>query len=421
MAHDPLGEVRAWALDTDAFVRLTWRARTRRTADGAPTGGTGSAPAPVRPAWERVVVRPVLLRGVRHLQFSYSDGRRTVMKNRLGAEAVEEIDALLRRPFASLKVQSTTGTLVAQMTRRGRVILHRRIAAPGAAPAPELAHDRRKDLPLPVGRPDPFLQRLGVMDAEGRVRAAMHDKFAQINEFLRVLTHAGALHDLPRPVHLVDCGCGAALLAFAARHYLQDVLGIPTVLSGVDADPGRIARCTARVAELGLGEDEARFAATPIAAYAPDAPPHIVLALHACDTASDEALARAVEWGARLILCAPCCHHDLLGQLAAVPPFEPLLRHGILKRRLADALTDTFRALALQAAGYRTDVIEFVSSEHTDRNVMIRAVWRAGGAPSARAASARAVREYRELRAFWRVTPAIERLLGDPLARRLRG
>ncbi|CAA9275673.1 MAG: SAM-dependent methyltransferase, partial [uncultured Chloroflexia bacterium] len=147
------------------------------------------------------------------------------------------------------------------------------------------------------------------------------------------------------------------------------------------------------------------FVRSPIIDYQPDVPVDIVLALHACDTATDEVIAQTVRWDAPMLICIPCCHHDLNHQISS-EVFRPVLRHGILKERLADILTDTFRALALRIMGYRTDVIEFISSEHTARNLMIRAI------KSTEPGQASFIREYKELKSFWQVTPHIERLLG---------
>jgi hypothetical protein len=139
----------------------------------------------------------------------------------------------------------------------------------------------------------------------------------------------------------------------------------------------------------------------------PEVPPDIILALHACDTATDEALVQGIVSGARLILCVPCCHHELHEQLQAVEVFKPVLQHGILKKRMADILTDALRAHVLRIMGYKTDVVEFVSSEHTDRNLMIRAVKRT------QPGDKRFLQEYEELKEFWGVMPYVERLLRE--------
>jgi hypothetical protein len=197
----------------------------------------------------------------------------------------------------------------------------------------------------------------------------------------------------------------APLHGFAARDVKVDL-----ALAGVDVNGKLMDKDNAFSRELGLSEDQACFYTSAIADYVPQVPPDIVIALHACDTATDDALALAVRQGTGLIVSVPCCHHYLNKQLQAVDPFRPVLRHGILKQRMADILTDTFRALILRIMGYKTDVIEFISSEHTDRNLMIRAVRRTNPG------EAEFVREYLDLKAFWGVTPYLETLLGEDFA-----
>lgn len=394
MVEDYRALVKRRALDLDGLVQLTFK-------------GVLSDRLP----WRQVIVRPVTIKGRAALQFAHFDARRDVTKNYAGAEAEAHLDALLALPFSSITLRTTDEHLSVQITRRGRAILHR---APAAAPPPALAHDAAKALPLPAGRPDPFLHALGIMTADGRVKARMQDKFTQINEFLKLLEHTGALERIERrPLQVLDCGAGAAYLTFAVYHYLTQVRGIPTEIVGVDANAALTAKNAATSAALAL--PEVCFVPSRIVDYQPKVTPDVVLALHACDTATDEALAQGIRWGASLIMAAPCCHRHLHDQLQARAPFEPLLRHGILKQRFADLLTDSLRALILRVMGYKTDVVEFVSSEHTDRNLMIRAVRRLP--PGDR----RFVQEYRDLTAYWGVKPHLETLLGDLWARAAGG
>ncbi len=256
------------------------------------------------------------------------------------------------------------------------------------------------------------------MDAEGRVRSGMRGKFTQVNEFLKLLEHSGAL-EAPegRPLRLLDGASGSSYLSFAAYHYLNDVRHIPATLVGVDVNEKLVAKGNALAGELGYSG--IRFVASSIAAYEGEPPPDVVLALHACDTATDEAIARGIAWGSRAILAVPCCQHDLNQQLhrsgaPASRPFAPVLRHGILKERLADILTDAFRAHLLRLAGYDTDVVEFVSTEHSGRNLMIRAVRRpAPDVTDARVDHQRQTlaADYGALKALWGVTPYLETLL----------
>jgi len=210
-----------------------------------------------------------------------------------------------------------------------------------------------------------------------------------------------------RPLRMVDLGCGNAYLTFAAFRYLTAVRGLPVEGVGIDVKAQARARNTELAAELGIA-DQLRFVEGSIGAAAVDARPDLVLALHACDTATDDALARAVSWQAPVIVAAPCCHHDLQRQLVSdvIPdPYRLVTRHAILRERLADVLTDALRAAILRLVGYRVEVIEFVDSRHTPRNALIRAV-RTGAAPDQATVDA-----YQSLVAQWGVRPALASLL----------
>lgn len=373
------------------FVRATF-AGPRRSDNPSP--------------WVRVVVRPVDLRGGRHLQFAYFDPTRCVTKNAAGDEAAGRLDELLALGFGGVHLTCGADEIDIRTTKKGKVLVGRGKAGP--RPPAETGHNRTKDLPLPEGTADRFLEALGVLDRNGRVRPAMRAKFTQVNEFLKHLRHAlpeAGLGGLGRPVELLDCGCGASYLTLAAHHYLNTVLGIPARVVGVDVNDELIRKSVERADKLGGG---ANFTCGPIATA--EARPDVVLALHACDTATDDALAAAVKAEARLVLSVPCCHHALNDHIRADGPaavLRPLLRHGILQQRTADLVTDAFRALALRIVGYKTDVVEFVSPVHTARNLMIRAV---RGAPAGEPGF---VAEYDELKRFWGITPTIERALGE--------
>lgn len=397
MAEDYKTQVKAYVLDETTFVRLTLKART--------------PPVESNP-WRQVIVRPVLVKGTRHLQFSYFNQKQDITRNYRGTEAEARLDELLALPFVSVAVQLTTGDVLFQITRKGKAIVHKS-KVEGIGELPDLAHDSSKKQALAVGRPDAFLQATGVMDEQGCIRPSMHDKFAQINEFLKLLEHTGELEQLPnRPVQILDCGCGSAYLSFAVYHYLNDIRAIPACLLGIDVNEMLIRKDNAESTQLGF--TCARFEQSSILSYQPEVAPDIVLALHACDTATDEALFQGIEHQAQILLCAPCCHHHLQQQLSAVEPLSPIFHDGILKHRLGDILTDTFRALILRIMGYRTDVVEFVAPEHTDKNLLIRAVRRS---PTRMVV---AVQEYLDLKRFWGVTPYLETLLGERLTTLLR-
>ncbi|MGQ7297211.1 class I SAM-dependent methyltransferase [Quadrisphaera sp. KR29] len=373
----------------------------RATASGRRRGASAPPDAP-----ERLEVRPVLLRGVRHAQVTERTGPVVRTRNlRVEDPAdVAGLDALLALPFTSWHAETAAGALQVQVTKKGLATLGR-AAATGPAPAEQLANDRRKQHLL-----DPDDPLFAVLGAGG-------DKRRQVDAFLRQLS-AALPADLAadRPLRVVDLGCGNAYLTLAAQRWLAGrPAGARTV--GVELRADLVRRSTERAAAAGV--DGLVFTAGTIADADPPhllgGPPDVVLALHACDTATDDALARAVAWGAPVVLAAPCCHRDVQRQLVAAgagtpssslaPAQDALVASPILRERFADVLTDSLRAAALRARGYRVDVVEFVDSRHTPRNALLRAV--RPDRPERAAAREAAQRELEELAASWSVRPAI--------------
>ena len=244
------------------------------------------------------------------------------------------------------------------------------------------------------------------MDQSGRVIPRMQNKYKQINEFLRLLEQTIDRGIEKQSLKVIDCGCGNAYLTFAAYHYLNHKKSIETEVVGIDRDQERIERC--RELADSLGWKAIHFVKTDIARYEPEEKPDIVMSLHACDTATDEAISLGVKWQSEILLAAPCCHKELRSQVKA-PSFAAVMSHGVLKQRTSDILTDACRAEALRILGYKTDVVQFIDSKHTPKNLLIRAVRKsAPGRPSA-------VKAYCELRDYWHVDPAIGRYLSDEL------
>lgn len=367
-----LAEVRALILDSGQLRRAVGAGRRR-----------GAAPSVVR-----VELRPVDLKAGRCLQVVASDGDRPHTRNvAWGEPAASVVDELLAEPFGNWHVETAAGTLQLRVTKKGSAQVHRARGEPVPA---RLAHDRAADHLLDPG--DPLFEVIGGSAAKRR----------QVDAFLRSLD-ATLGEDLPQPLRVVDLGCGNAYLTFAAYRYLTG-RGLDVDLTGVDLRADQRDRNTALAGRLDWA-DRVRFLAGTIRA-APVDRADVVLALHACDTATDEALARAVRWRAPYVLAAPCCHHDIAAQLRTSRTL--LTRQPVLRERFADVLTDALRAALLRMHGYRVEVVEFVESTHTPRNLLLRA--RRTGAP----APAELRAEYRELTRAWAVTPALERLLDDP-------
>jgi SAM-dependent methyltransferase len=349
------------------------------------------------PSVTRAEVRPVALKTGPHLQTVTDDGTRPFTRNAAsGAEAAAAVDALLAEPFGNWHVETDTATVQVRVTKKGAAQVHR--AAPTAPVPPSQEHDRARHWLLDPD--DPLFTVVGGTAAKRR----------QVDAFLRALaaTLPGDPADLPSPLRVVDLGCGNAYLTFATYRYLAD-LGAKVQVVGVDVREDQRVRNTALAAELGCA-DAVTFVAGTIENAVVDVAPDLVLALHACDTATDQALARAIGWRASWVLAAPCCHHDISAQLQGRPapaPYGEITRHPILRERLADVLTDAFRAALLRRGGYKVDVVEFVDFAHTPRNLLLRARRTAQPDDSARA-------DYDALTAQWGVTPALERLLSSP-------
>lgn len=382
-----LAEVRSLILDDDAFVSAI-AAGKRRSA---------------QPELRRVEIRALEIRGVRHVQVvRHGEEMRTdnfphTGTARDGLRAL--IAELLAQPFGNWHVETTDVTYQLRVTKKGMAQVHR---GPGAQPRRE-QHDRVKRHLLSPD--DPIFTILGA-DA---------DKRRQVDAFLRSLRTVmepavRRARDAGRPLRVVDLGCGNAYLTFGVHRWLSQELGADRVRTvGVELRDELVARSAGRAREAGL--EGLNFIAGTIAAGKPfdGASPDIVLSLHACDTATDEALARAIEWQTPVILAAPCCHKDIqrqLGKTSAPTPYGAVIRHAILRQRFADVLTDTLRSLLLRARGYRVDVVEFVDSRHTPRNAMIRATRTGTGSPEA-------ATELKELTDQWQVRPALSRMLAE--------
>lgn len=411
MVHrEALADLAPTLVDADRLVRAVASGRRR----GAQL-----------PRWRRVELRPVELAAGLRLQVVRHDERQAFTSNvPYGDEAVQVVAELLDQPYGNWHVVTADETIQVRITKKGTAQIHRATGRGGGAdsrpPAEQRpvsrAHDRRKQRVLALD--DPMLRAIGITTETGAIKPSRQDKLRQVEDFLRAFDAVlDAVPAADRPLRVVDLGCGNAYLTFAGYRFLNANRGRTASLVGVDVRPEARERNTRIAAELGW--PDVTFVAGTIAgaledrAGEPGRLADIVFALHACDTATDDAIARGVRWQAPLILAAPCCHHDIQAQLrrsAPPAPFAPVMKHGILRERLADVLTDGLRAAILRLVGYRVEVVEFVPTKHTPRNVLIRAV-RTGARPTARA-----VADYRSLVEQWAITPRLATLLEDLLA-----
>ena len=340
----------------------------------------------------KVTIDPVDLRGETAFRFTSQLPDRATHENLVADAARERLGVLL----ADYR-QGLLQTVEADWQVLGEKVLRR----PPTRAASSRGHDRQKRYLLPEGTPVPFLVELGVMTPDGTVRKSRYDKFRQVNRFLELVDDVVASLKPEGTLRVVDFGCGKSYLTFAIHHLLTQVRGRDVEIVGLDLKADVIETCAAFTERAELSG--LRFEQGDIASFETREAIDLVVSLHACDTATDEALAQAVRWRADAILAVPCCQKEAYGQLES-SLLAPLLRHGLAKERFAALVTDTLRAQLLELHGYRAQLVELVPLEHTQKNVLIRAVRGA-------AAGADARRAYEELRDSLGLDPALERLL----------
>jgi hypothetical protein len=367
--------------DKDKFVRAVLSGRRRN----------------MQTSYERIDIRPVQLKDGLKLQLVLSEAKQDTTKN-IGTDASAILE-LLNSGYANVLVEFTTGSYSVRITKKGEALIHE---GKGTFER-TLAHDRTKERLLDAS--DPFLIEVGISDHKGVIKPSMQDKYRQVEEFLRILEPARPANK--EKLSIVDLGCGHAYLTFATHQYLRKA-GIDAKVIGVDVRENSRDRNNKIAQKLGI-TDSIEFRAEEISDTAIKSA-DIAIALHACDSATDDAIAWGVLNNVPLLLIAPCCHHDLQVQIQDVPePWPMLTRHGIMRERLGDLLTDSFRTQILKLLGYRVDAIEFVGGEHTPRNLMIRAT-KTGAKPDAID-----ITRYKEMLAEWKVLPALAQRLAKEL------
>ena len=378
----------------------------------------------------RISMRPVAIGGETRYQAEMVDDGQVRVKNfdaNGAAEGLEEIIA--QKGARDLHLMTAKGDLHVRVTRKGHVMATR--SAEMDRVVKVQPHDRVKKTPLTSFDSTALLRVIGLADGEGKIRASMRGKYDQVNEFLKVVedvlkgerVEKGEMGEKveggEKTFTVVDCGCGKAYLTLALYFYLTQTLGMTNVrVIGVDRRNDVIVSATKMAEQLDL-VGKVVFAEADLMAFDISSlgfeRADMVISLHACDTATDEALAKGVEWKARYIVSAPCCQHELQKTIGpdANSPFAGVLRHGILRERLCDILTDSFRAMILRILGFKTQVVEFVSPDATARNILLRAEF--GVKPG----QGGTVSEYLNLRDYWHVTPWLETRLSRMLEKHL--
>ncbi|MBV08608.1 SAM-dependent methyltransferase [Rubinisphaera sp.] len=321
--------------------------------------------------FQRIMLRPIALRDEIVIQWTMQDrAKKQTHQNRDWKETGEHFETVLGSQFLNALVRLTSEDLQVRVQKNGSLkVQHHRSTK--AAPQLPLTHNTKKQYLFSEGEPIPFLVELGVMTPNGRVHRSMQRKFRQINRFAEFIADLREKLPRDRPVRIVDYGCGKSYLTFAIRELLVNHFQLAVQIQAFDSQPGVIETCEKTRQKLGINDMQFEVASIQDARI--EGPIDLAIWLHACDTATDDALARSLELGAEIILAVPCCQHELHHQLEN-EALAPLLKHGILRERLASLATDALRAQYLEILGYRTHVIEFIDLEHTAKNLLIRAI-----------------------------------------------
>ena len=316
-------------------------------------------------------IRPVMVKGQLVFQQTSTEGTKVFHANFTPEELEESICRDMQENFRQLEIETREFKAVVLVSKKGKMTIKKKKNE--VERKIDLSHNRSKKYILEEGKPVPFLMDLGVQTADGKIVKSRYDKFRQINRFLEFIEDILPILPKDRPVHIIDFGCGKSYLTFAMYYYLHVLNGLEIEVTGLDLKEDVIRTCS-RLAEK-YGYEHLKFLHGDIADYTGTDRADMVVTLHACDTATDYALYKAIRWDARVILSVPCCQHEVNGQISC-EPLQGALRYGLIKERLSALMTDALRADLLEEEGYETQILEFIDMEHTPKNILLRAVKR---------------------------------------------
>lgn len=337
-------------------------------------------------------------------------GTQVFHENFTAQEAQERIENYLRELFKQGEFKALSEEATVLVSKKGKITVKSRVRIAANvdrtdnAKTSALSHNRSKQYILADGQPVDFLVGLGVQTSDGRVTKARYDKFRQINRYLEFIEDV--LDELPteHTVRIIDFGCGKSYLTFAMYYYLHELQNRDIEVTGLDLKADVIEHCNELAGKLHY--DKLHFEKGDISTYEGAESVDMVVSLHACDTATDYALEKAVKWGAKVIMAVPCCQHEINKQIKC-SALQPVLKYGLIKERMSALITDALRANLLEEQGYDTQILEFIDMEHTPKNLLIRAVKRKGMKPQSRRT------DISEVTGFLGVSPTLERLFKE--------
>ncbi len=355
-------------------------------------------------SFNKVTIKPVLIKDEIKLQFTYEYKNKVLHKNLETSESISEIERLLIENFKQGVIFTKEADYQILVNKKGKANILKKKPTKEKL---DLSHNRKKSYIIEDGDPIDFLIRLGVMNEKGKVVSKKYDKFRQINRFLEMVADVISKINKDKTLNIIDFGCGKSYLTFALYHYLVNILNLDVNIIGLDLKEDVILFCN-EVA-MDLNYDRLKFIHGDIKDYEGFHKVDMVVTLHACDIATDAALVKAINWGAEAILSVPCCQHEFYDKIHN-PVLEPMLSHGIIKEKLASLVTDSLRANILEILGYQVQLLEFIDMEHTPKNILIRAI------KTDNKNNKEAIDKYIKFKEFWELKDLyIEKELGERL------
>lgn len=354
----------------------------------------------------KVTIKPAKLKGELFYQFSSFCGTKVNHENLDPIETLERTEQLIQSSYRQALLQTVDADYQILVSKKGKITVLKKKPSKTKV---DVAHNRQKKYIIEEGQPVPFLVELGVMTKEGQIVRKKYDKYKQINRFLEMIRDVVPYLPTDRTIQIIDFGCGKSYLTFALYYYLVEQESLDIRITGLDLKSDVIRHCNQLAVDYGY--QNLQFEVGDIAQYKGQVQVDMVVTLHACDTATDAALEKAVRWGAGIILSVPCCQHELATQVEN-KLLQPMLSHGIIKERFSSLATDSIRAQLLSIMGYKTQMLEFIDVEHTPKNILIRAIKEQKISTDRQY---KLVKEYVAFRDFLQVQPYLERALQDQL------
>lgn len=350
--------------------------------------------------YNKISIKPFLKDEIIYFQFAYIYDKKTTHEN---IEAVETIDKLVEDfvNFKQMVIFSKSNDYQVLKNKKGvKVIKNKASKKQG-----ELLHNRKKNYIIPEDEPCKFLEILGVMNEKGKVFKDKYDKFRQINKYLEFIRDIKDELNKKKKIRIVDFGSGKAYLTFALYYYINEVLGVEAEITGIDLKKDVVEFCNDTAKKLEY--KNLKFLWGDIKTFTEFEGIDMIVTLHACDIATDMAIAHGIKWKSRIIMVVPCCQHEIFTQIKN-ESMSPLLKHGILKERISSLVTDAARGNLLEVVGYNVQFVEFIDMEHTPKNIMIRAIYNGQK-------NEKALVEYLRYKEFWSIEPYLEKSIKEYL------